>query len=116
MLKTFKLHHNNRRTRWFNREEIMDLFTIMAGLKGKTLYSEEKGGGVLWKEHCAITSQILNEKYGNGRTPTDVEGQTILPRGHNKQPFSASSAENFAYAILTGYITIDELNKYWKED
>ena len=102
------------RQKWENKEELIEMFNVLASLKGDTEYIEMKDGASKdWINNCEIAAKIISKNYGINRTGAQVQMQTLIPTASMKAKFSRRTAENFAYAILSGYVTINELNKYF---
>jgi len=102
------------RQKWDNKEELMEMFNILAALKGTSEYIEMKDGASKeWIKHCETAAKLISKKYGKKRSGAQVQMQTLIPTASMKAKFSKRTAENFAYAILSGYVTIHELNKYF---
>ena len=104
-----------RRT-WTNPEEIKEMFEILASLKGNRSYISSVAGDVKkWSEDCAITAKIISKKFGTERTGAQVEMQTLFPcrKFKKKTKFTPAQAENFGYAILTGFLSVDDLNEVY---
>jgi len=92
-----------------NQEHLWDLFERMSELKGNRPFKNPSE----WKDHCKIVSEMLSNKYGEIITSNQVEMQTLIPTQKTTTKFSKSTARNLAIGILTGYITVEELNKHF---
>ena len=97
-----------KRKNWKDNEhQIKELFDLLVALRGDREYKNS----LEWKEHCRIVSLILSHKYKEEITPNMVEGITILPDHRIPQKYTKSITNRLGYAILTGYLSIEYLNK-----